>query len=318
MDAVRDFERFLNSSLNNDISDDIDAIIRASTARNGNCAGAAAGGKSRFFQPPVFAAPATADWDRDRDRDRDRLSFGSEAPSLFRDPLPDSSAEKISALSEKLAAMQLQIDNLVQHANPQSRISSTRSRHDSAAENTKLVALTNEVKELRELVSQQAGKPQNQQISSQLKSFVRKEIKKNNDSIALSIVRPEIERHFDLMESNLTLKIKKLIPDQPGNLRTNASAASDYGDLTPSLRWEEAEEKLTVKREPSKIKTYSPAEAELHDLMNRLSADLDRKRQAALGPNFKVVDKKTPSKPSSSYGRPTISSKMKAKSTAWK
>ncbi|KAJ3112700.1 hypothetical protein HK100_002237 [Physocladia obscura] len=379
--AIRDFELFLNQSLNNDISAEINDILRNANPKLSNSLLSShtltdshtprfrekeASDRLRRLYTTQAAQlqPQPTQQQQQQQPTRHALPFhqsldNSDSISIFNnghDPLPAflsattktstrsppvattvSSRDDINldSLVSKIADMQFQIDNLIQtnkrnlsesesvgkpHTPPPSRtkhssLSSLPSKNTITA-TSKFNDIYKELAMLKSALKQQQHQQQqiNKDVPIHLKSYVKKEIRKNNEWLVETVVGPEIRRELHRMD----LKFHQRLDDTVGDLNNNHITAggrgggggrgqlhereSKYQKLlnnddeqedqeSCSIEWQEAINndtdphlvRSTAKSQNSNYsvksqKLYSSAEQELNDLMRFVKADVDGRR----------------------------------------
>ncbi|ORY39854.1 hypothetical protein BCR33DRAFT_719688, partial [Rhizoclosmatium globosum] len=295
------------------------------------------------------------------------------ASSSFRHPLQEEKSTSIDVLAVRVAEMQKQVcqlwleDSVLTRSLTHSQIdtlvkatassSSSSSSHVPTASKShppdnRLDSVWKELRDLRSLITSthstvpppppHSSLASSTGISSTLKSYIKKEIKKHDQVILDDIVRPEISKELARMDVRWNQKLERIRTSSTFDAHPpTLSTAIDTSDITASTTTDDSSilyapaatsTQSTPKRHTHSSTLQHPtytasssAEEELHDLMTRLKADLD-KRTGQHPPIPTFISKTPPSSASkkrggtqaASYSQPTFASRLKTRNPVWK
>ncbi|KAI9328273.1 hypothetical protein BDR26DRAFT_874222 [Obelidium mucronatum] len=352
--AITDFETFINKSINNDISQEIEAILRSSNGLETPCT------LWPLTATSASTAAAIPSTNASFDPHYSKLDVRQTKPFVPRHIIGDSNTSpQIDALSAKISDMQRQIDNLASatgsSASNTPHIINTQQKKPTTSTNgnipsSKLDDVWKELRELRQLVVTASNAPK----------------PKHDAEIMDSLIRPEIARELARMDVRFTQRLERIKLDGNGGSGNHHYSKEDdvdgnmgnhthyYSRESPSIRTIEEQNSTTIqtfdendssesihweKTPHSNRKeaflpspSTSSAERELHDLMERLKLDLDQQQTKSKKGGVQVgrasintrqqPSHRTPSMTlvkQHSYTQPTFSSRLKSRGTpVWK
>ncbi|KAI8620422.1 hypothetical protein BC830DRAFT_532464 [Chytriomyces sp. MP71] len=239
--AIRDFEEFLNTSISNDISAEIETIIRSATASQPPSSTKPASlvstgfsvGERPLFRPrhQRFGLGADTSFDGSFDGGggmgldgSERLTAGDKVDglTLHRKDSVSADAPNLDQIEARLQSMQKQIDNLALTSTP-TKPSSEKQEDLGLFFASKLDDVWSELASLKEKVDSQQVQMAN--VSPVVKAYVKREVKKRDEAIISQFLKPEIERQFAVLDAKFVERID--------NIATSALHPRARPPLTP-------------------------------------------------------------------------------------
>ncbi|KAI8843796.1 hypothetical protein BJ741DRAFT_589251 [Chytriomyces cf. hyalinus JEL632] len=183
MNAVQEFETLLNSSINCDFSAEMSEIIRRASAASA---------------PTSVPTRSYAKYRSDDD--------AAKLAAVYSDA---ESRTDLDKLERKLENMQKQIDLLAVASNQ-----TTAEFPLAENSNAPLDEVWAELHTLRDLISSSSTA-----LTPHIKSYIKKEVKKQGDTIISTVVKPEIQSRFDALDELFLQRINEIqapkLPSKP-------------------------------------------------------------------------------------------------------
>ncbi|KAJ3247518.1 hypothetical protein HDU78_003931 [Chytriomyces hyalinus] len=186
MNAVQEFETLLNSSINCDFSAEMSEIIRRASAASA---------------PTSVPTRSYAKYRSDDD--------AAKLAAVYSDA---ESRTDLDKLERKLENMQKQIDLLAVASNQTAAMPNEFPLAENS--NAPLDEVWAELHTLRELISSSSTS-----LTPHIKSYIKKEVKKQGDTIISTVVKPEIQSRFDALDEMFLQRINEIqapkLPSKP-------------------------------------------------------------------------------------------------------